>query len=84
MKEVERVMREVFAVPEAGRPYRVVSPSDPTVDDYVDALGDPIRPDSLFVRTHIRSSEEVWGVEATRIAQSWIEQAGRFREWALE
>jgi len=32
----------------------------------------------------IRSPEEVWGTEASHVAQSRIAQARRFREWALE
>ena len=83
MKEVERVMWNVFAVPEAGIVYPVGS--RPDMDDYVDALGDPIYRDTPAPAAFIiRSSEEVWGVEAARIAQSRIAQARQFREWALE
>jgi hypothetical protein len=32
----------------------------------------------------IGSPEEVWGIEASHVAQSRIAQARRFREWALE
>ena len=82
MKEVERVMWNVFAVPEAGIVYPVGS--RPDMDDYVDALGDPIYRDTAPSRFIIRSPEEVWGIEASRIAQSRIAEARRFREWALE
>ena len=90
-------MRNVFAVPEEGTPLQAASESDasspppppPTVpqldDDYVDALGDPIRGHILHATgIVVKRSEEVWGVEAARVAQSRIAQARRFREWALE
>ena len=90
MKEVGRAMRYVFAVPEDGKPWEAVSESDvapPLVrlGDYVDALGEPI--DEGILRAMgivITSPEEVWGAEASHIAQSRIAQARRFREWALE
>jgi hypothetical protein len=91
MKEVGHAMRNVFAVPEEGAsPLETVSGSDhaPPLtrpDDYVDAVGDPIHGDALLATgIAIRSSEEVWGVEAARVAQSRMAQARRFREWALE
>jgi hypothetical protein len=95
MKEVGRAMQNVFAVPEEGTPLQAASESDssapppPTLprldDDYVDALGDPIHGYNLHATgIVIKSSEEVWGVEAARVAQSRIAQARRFREWALE
>ena len=96
MKEVGRAMRNVFAVPEEGTPLQAASESDassppppPPVprldDDYVDALGDPIRGHILHATgIVVKSSEEVWGVETARVAQSRIAQARRFREWALE
>ena len=90
MKEVGRAMRYVFAVPEDGKPWEAVPESDVTpslvrLDDYVDALGEPI--DEGILRAMgivISSPEEVWGAEASHIAQSRITQARRFREWALE
>ena len=83
MKEVERMMWDVFAVHGAGALCELVPRQD--MDDYVDALGDPIYRDTFAPKDFIiKSPEEVWGVEATRIAQSRIAQARRFREWALE
>ncbi len=82
-------MRCVFAVPEEGKPSEAVSESDfapslPRLDGYVDALGEPIDSDALVAAgIVIKSPEEVWGAEASRVAQSRIEQARRFREWAL-
>ena len=83
-------MRYVFAVLEEGKPSEVVSDSDvtlplPRLNNYVDALGEPIDEGVLLATgIVIRSSEEVWGVEASHVAQSRIAQARRFREWALE
>lgn len=89
MKEVGRAMQCVFAVPEEGKPSEAVSGSDvtppqPRLDDYVDALGEPID-EGILLATGIiiRSPEEAWGAEASRVAQSRIAQARRFREWAL-
>jgi hypothetical protein len=49
----------LFAVPEGDVVYNAVSQSDLTsVDDYVDALGDPIHRDAASII--IRSPEEVW------------------------
>lgn len=90
MKEVGRAMRCVFAVPEEGKSSEAVSESDatpplPRLDDYVDALGEPIDEGILLATgIAIRSPEEVWGAEASHVAQSRIVQARRFREWALE
>lgn len=90
MKEVGRAMRCVFAVPEEGKPSEAVSESDvtpplPQLNDYVDALGEPID-EGILLATGIviRSPEEVWGAEVSHVAQSRIAQARRFREWALE
>ncbi|KAI0268505.1 hypothetical protein BGY98DRAFT_1091490 [Russula aff. rugulosa BPL654] len=90
IKEVGRAMRYVFAVPEDGKPWEAVPESDVTpslvrLDDYIDALGEPI--DEGILRAMgivISSPEEVWGAEASHIAQSRIAQARRFREWALK
>ena len=90
MKEIGRAMRCVFAVPEEGKPSEAASGSDvtpppPRLDDYVDALGEPIDEGILLAAgIVIRSPEELWGAEASRVAQSRIAQARRFREWALE
>jgi len=90
MKEIGRAMRCIFAVPEEGKPSEAVSESNvtppvPRLNDYVDALGEPIDEGVLLATgIAIRSPEEVWGAEASRIAQSRIAQARRFREWALE
>jgi hypothetical protein len=84
LKEAERAVRSVFATPQDGEerddgiPKSALPPHD-----YVDALGELIDSALLpqgFVPT---SSEELWGVEATRIALNRIAQARRFREWAL-
>ena len=89
IKEIGHAMRCVFAVPEEGKPSEAVSESDfapslPRLDGYVDALGEPIDSDALVAAgIVIKSPEEVWGAEASRVAQSRIEQARRFREWAL-
>jgi hypothetical protein len=89
MKVVGRAMRCVFAVPEEGKPLEAVSESDVTppltrLNDYVDALGEPIDEGVLLATgIVIRSPEEAWGAEASRVAQSRIAQARRFREWAL-
>jgi hypothetical protein len=90
MKEVGRAMRCVFAVPEEAKPSEAVSESDvtpppPRLDDYVDALGEPIDEGILLATgVVIRSPEEVWGAEASHVAQSRIALARRFHEWALE
>jgi hypothetical protein len=90
MKEVGPAMRWVFAVPEEGKPSEavsesVVTPPPPRLDNYVDALGEPIDEGVLLATgIIIRRSVEVWGVGASLIAQSRTEQAKRFREWALE
>jgi hypothetical protein len=48
-----------------------------------DALGELID-SALLPQGFVPSSpEELWGVDATRIAQARIAQAQRFREWAL-
>jgi hypothetical protein len=89
MKVVGRAMRCVFAVPEEGKPLEAVSESDVTppltrLNDHVDALGEPIDEGVLLATgIVIRSPEEAWGAEASRVAQSRIAQARRFREWAL-
>ncbi len=90
MKEVARAMWGVFAVPEESgisAVAKMVPKSDlPQLDHYVDALGEPIDGGALFPAGNvvIVSSEEEWGIDAARAAQSRIAQARRFREWALE
>ena len=84
-KEAERAVRSVFATSQEGeiRDEGIPTTSDGPPTDYVDALGELIDSALLpqgFVPT---SPEELWGVEATRIAQSRIVQAQRFRKWAL-
>ena len=82
-KEVERAVRSVFATPQDGEkrdegiPVGALPPHD-----HVDALGEPIDSALLPQGLVLISPEELWGVEATRIAQSRIAQARRFREWA--
>ncbi|KAH9974461.1 hypothetical protein BGW80DRAFT_1491956 [Lactifluus volemus] len=72
----------VFAIPDADAVYE-----DPLgfnrAKGYVDALGEPIDPARFRNGVVIWSSEEVWGVDAARVAQFRIAQARRFREWAL-
>ncbi|KAF8263085.1 hypothetical protein EI94DRAFT_1741809 [Lactarius quietus] len=85
-KEAERAVRSVFATPEEGEKRDdgiLTSAILPTDYGYVDALGDPI--DSALLPQGLipTSPEELWGVEATRIAQARIAQARRFRDWAL-
>jgi hypothetical protein len=82
MKDVDRVMWDVFLTPEVGVPYEAILDLTPP-SDYVDALGEPIDPARL-TGIVMRSPEEAWGVEAARVAQSRITQARRFREWALQ
>ena len=82
MKEVSRALSRVFAVPDEGAVYEELGVAPP--HDYVDALGEPIDPARFDNRVVIWSSEEVWGVEAVRVAQFRIAQARRFREWALQ
>jgi hypothetical protein len=91
MKEVGRAMRYVFAVTEEGVPPleavpgSEIAPPRPRPDDYVDAVGDPIHGDALLTTGIVVSSpEDVWGVEAARVAQSRTAQARQFRQWALE
>jgi hypothetical protein len=84
MKDVDRVMWGVFLTPpKAGVSYEMIFGLTPP-SDYVDALGEPIDPAQLDRYVIMRSPEEAWGVEATRVAQSRIAQARRFREWALQ
>ncbi len=83
-KEAERAVRSIFATPQDGekRDDEISTKAFPP-KDYVDVLGEPIDSALLpqgFVPT---SPEELWGVEATRVAQNRIAQARRFREWAL-
>jgi hypothetical protein len=83
-KEVERAVRSVFATPQEGelRDDRVVTSAAPPTD-FVDALGELID-SALLPQGFVPSSpEELWGFDATKIAQARIAQAQRFREWAL-
>ncbi|KAH9995906.1 hypothetical protein BJV74DRAFT_945123, partial [Russula compacta] len=83
MKEVERAAEGVFAVTTSEGLWWQ-DPDFTPPQDYVDALGEPIDGALLVAPVNLRSPEEVWGVEATRVAQSRISQARRFREWALK
>ena len=83
-KEAERAVRSVFATPQKAeiRGEGIATTSHAPLTDYVDALGELI--DSALLPQGVRTSpEELWGVEATKIAQARIVQAQRFREWAL-
>jgi tRNA threonylcarbamoyladenosine dehydratase len=91
MKEVARATWGVFGVSEESRisaiSARPIPKSDlPQLDHYVDALGEPIDGGASFPGGDfaVVSSEEVWGVDAARVAQSRIAQARRFRDWALK
>ncbi|KAI9459319.1 hypothetical protein F5148DRAFT_1276818 [Russula earlei] len=81
MKEVVDVMFDIFAVSDRRGPFK---PNPAPPQDYVDALGDPIDGAYFSCLAIRRSPEEVWGVEATRVALSRMAQARRFRQWALE
>jgi hypothetical protein len=81
MKDVARAMLEVFSVTDIE--VEMPSPAPPP-EGYVDALGEPIDSALFTEGFRISSSEEVWGVEASRVAQARITQARRFREWALD
>ena len=84
MKEVERAAEGVFAVITKSEGLWRQDPDFTPPQDYVDALGELIDGDLLISPVNIGSPEEVWGVEATRVAQSRIAQARRFREWGLK
>ncbi|KAH9974448.1 hypothetical protein BGW80DRAFT_1251654 [Lactifluus volemus] len=83
MKEVSRAMSRVFAMHDADAVYE-----DPLgfyeAQGYVDALEEPIDPARFKNGVVIWSSEEVWGIDAARVAQFRIAQARRFREWTLQ
>jgi hypothetical protein len=80
-KEAERAVRSVFATPQEGeKSDDGISMSADPPTGYVDALGEPI---DLPRGVEPTSPEELWGIEATRIAEARIAQARRFREWAL-
>ena len=64
MKDLERVMCGVFLTP--GALFHVTLGLTPP-GDYVDALGGPIDPARL-TSIVMQSPEEVWGVEAARVA----------------
>jgi tRNA threonylcarbamoyladenosine dehydratase len=83
MKEVSRAMLRVFAMPDSGAVYEEIVGLN-RAQGYVDALGEPIDPARFDNGVVIWSSEEVWGIEAARVAQFRIAQARRFREWALQ
>ena len=83
MKDVVRASEDVFLVTDEGSRHA----PDPNVSppqDYVDAIGEPIDSALFPPGAVFKSSEEAWGVEATRIVQSRIAQARRFCQWALE
>jgi hypothetical protein len=83
MKEVSRAMSRVFAMPDEGAVYEEIVGLN-RAQGYVDALGEPIDPARFDNGVVIWSSEEVWGIEAARVAQFRIAHARRFREWALQ
>jgi hypothetical protein len=84
MKDVVRASEDVFLLltDEGSRhaPDSNVSPPQ----GYVDAIGEPIDGALFPPGAPFKSPEEAWGIEATRVVQSRIMQARRFREWALE
>ncbi|KAI0298372.1 hypothetical protein B0F90DRAFT_1862035 [Multifurca ochricompacta] len=86
-KEAERAVKRVFAVQEQGSvEMDKDNASSLAVDlpqDYVDALGELIDSALLGTGIAVSSPEQVWGVEAARVAQARIKEARRFREWAL-
>ena len=81
-KEAERAVGSVFATPQFGEERDDGIPTDGLPPhDHVDALREPIDSALLlhsFVFRLFTSPEELWGVEATRVAQ-----ARRFREWTM-
>ena len=86
-KEAERAVRSVFATPQEGpsemRDEVIPITSDAPPTDFVDALGELID-SALLPRGFVPTSpEELWGVEATKIARARTAHAQRFREWAL-
>ncbi|KAH9048922.1 ubiquitin-protein ligase molybdopterin-converting factor [Lactarius hengduanensis] len=85
-KEAERAVRSVFATPQDGenRDDGIPTNALPSTNDYVDALGEPIDSALLLQGFVPTSPEELWGIEAAKIAQNRIAQARRFREWALQ
>jgi hypothetical protein len=84
MKDVVRATESIFGVNEKVVAATRTDLDPPAPQDFVDALGEPIDATRFIQNVPVRSPEEVWGVEAARIAQSRISQARRFREWALE
>jgi len=83
MKDVVRAAEDVFLVVDEGSRHA----PDPNVSppqDYVDAIGEPIDSALFPPGAVFKSPEEAWGIEATRVMQSRIAQARRFRQWALE
>ncbi|KAH9023347.1 ubiquitin-protein ligase molybdopterin-converting factor [Lactarius pseudohatsudake] len=84
-KEAERAVRSVFATPQDGENCDdgISTNALPPTNDYVDALGEPID-SALLLQGFVTSPEELWGIEAAKIAQNRIAQARRFREWVLQ
>ncbi|KAH9169389.1 ubiquitin-protein ligase molybdopterin-converting factor [Lactarius sanguifluus] len=72
-KEAERAVRSVFATPQDGENRDDGNALPP--NDYVDALGDPIDSALLLQGIVPTSPEELWGIEAAKIAQNRIAQA---------
>ena len=83
MKDVVRATKDVFLVTDEGSRHEP-DPNASPPQGYVDAIGEPID-GALFPQGAVfKSPEDAWGVEATRIVQSRIAQARRFRQWALQ
>ncbi|TFY69591.1 hypothetical protein EVG20_g3087 [Dentipellis fragilis] len=76
-EEVDKAMAEVFGVHVEG-----VEPGngDPDVVE-VDALGRPL---ATGLTRRIQKPEKVWGHEVAKMVKKRIEEAERFRKWALE
>jgi len=83
MKDVVRASEGVFLVVDEGSRH-ALDPNVSLPQDYVDAIGDPIDSALFPPGAVFKSPEEAWGIEATRVMQSRIAQARRFRQWALE
>jgi len=83
MKDVVRAAEDVFLVVDEGSRHSP-NPNVSPPQDYVDAIGEPIDSALFPPGAVFKSPEEAWGIEATRVMQSRIAQARRFRQWALE
>jgi hypothetical protein len=69
MKEVSCAMSHVFSMPDEAAVHEEILGLN-RAQGYVDALGEPIDPARFDNGIVIWSSEEVWGVEAARVAQA--------------